>query len=416
MSVTQLTHVNGYLKRDYQGPMRDLINLLSVYWSKVKKTRKYVEGDALTAFVPTAYGDNQGIGSVAESADLPAAGRNLRQYMQIASAYHYGRFHLTGQAIAASKGREHAFASAQSDNVKTMVRQMGREMNRQAHGRGTGAMARLPVGTATTVALGATISVDDASRLSRGMLISTFTTNAGSGGTAGWAGVTIDYVDYRNNKIVLVEDPSGLGDQAGDYIYRTGSRGNVMMGLEGHVDGPGGLGTQILTTYQAITRASFPEYTGNVFDNSGVERAMEVDIIQQAFEAGEAIGSGGTCNLILSDYTQRRKYLEMLGPDRRWVKYTLDGGWTGLEFTGGGEPVMWHADNMCLGNRVYFIDTGAFAVHEAMPFKWLLTGQSEGSILEKVANKDEWEASYGGYCNLGGFEVNRCSVLKDLRD
>lgn len=414
MTITTLTVAGGYLKKDYQGPMRELINLLSVFWNKIKKTRKYVEGLSLTAEVPTAFGDNQGIGSIAEGGTIPTAGTNSRQFMQIASAYHYGRFHLSGQAIAASRGREHAFASAQSDNVKSMVRQMGREMNRQSHGRGTGAIARIGSGT-TAVALGTAFSVDDASRLERKMVIDTFTTNAGSGGSAGFDSREIAYVDKRNNKIVMTDDLSGEPNEANDYIYRENSRGNVMMGLEGHIDGPDANGTQILTTYQGITRATNPEYTGNVFGNAGIPRSMEVDIIQQAFEAGEAIGSGGSCDLILSDYTQRRKYLEMLGPDRRYAKMTLDGGWTGLEFTGGGSPVMWHADNMCLSGRVYFIDTDSFAVHEAMPFKWLLTGQSEGSVLEKVANKDEWEATFGGYCNLGGFEVNRNSVLKDLR-
>lgn len=408
MVTTQITNINGYLKQQYEGPIQKLMNKLSVTWSRLDKTRDGipVDGIDLTAKIPTNYRANQGIGSRAEGGTLPTARVRGHQYMQVASAYHYGAFTVSGQAKAASRAGN-SFTKVTTDNMNGMLDELKIEMNRQLWGRGTGSLGRIT--SNTVVADGATVDVDDASMLSDGMYVDTYTTNAGSAGTLGLDSREIEYVIPQSNKIVFTDDLGAAGEQNGDYIYREDSRGYVMMGLEGIVDGVDHAGAQYITTFQGITRATNPKYQAFVY-SAAANRPLERDLIQQAFEAPEFLGSGGTISAIVSKPALRRRYLDLEASERRHVDtMILDGGWSALKYTGGGKPVVWIADQMCPSGSIYFLGEEQISVFEAQKFKWMT---DEGGGVLRLTDKDEWEAKIAGYMNVGSFRPNTSSVLR----
>ena len=145
-------------------------------------------------------------------------------------------------------------------------------------------------------------------------------------------------------------------------------------------------------------------------DNGGVLKALTLADIQTSFELGEIIGQG-RCSLIITSYALRAKYLSLMVSDRRFVgSLTLDGGWSALEYSGGGEPVPWVVDYMATPNEVQFIDERTLAIYRAGDIDWMDT---DGAVLRKVPNVDAYEGTAYSYINLGFSAPNKNSVLRD---
>lgn len=410
MSTQTLANIAGSLKIDYKGPIQEQLNNTTALWSRISKNEDDVSGEDLTAKIPLMYARNQGIGWRAASGTLPTSGRRNYTKASVAMAYLYGSIEIEGQAIKASRKNELAFAKAVDAEIRGMVQGLKLEVNRCIWGRGTGALARIGSGT-TAVALGTLFSVDDVSRLEPGMVIDTFTTNATSGGTAGFDSKAIDQVDHKNNKISMVDDLSGASNEASDYIYREDSRGYVMMGLEGITDGADAAGNRLITTLEGITRSTSLYWDGNVLDNAGVNRALTIDLTQQAYELGEIIGQGKVSS-IWSGYPLRRKYLDVCTADRRYVgTMKFDLGWSALEYTGGGESTPWFVDRMCLANKVFFLDEDKLEILRAADFDWM---DLDGAVLRKVSSKDQYEGTCYAYMNLATKQPNTSTVLRDV--
>lgn len=400
-----LSTIGGLLKRTYKGPIREQINSSSIlYFRLAKEDDEEVYGEDLTTRIPLFHQRNQGIGWRAENATLPTARNRKHTHSTIAMAYLYGSIELTRQTIKASRKEDGRFAAAVDNEVGGMVEGLKVEVNRAMWGDGSGAMARITAPTGA-VAANTLFAVDDASRLEPDMVIDTYA--AKSGGAVVLDSVVIDQVDYKNNKISLTTMQTVTQN---DYIFREDSRGLLMMGIEGIVDGADSAGNRIVTSLQGITRSSNLFWEGNVIDNGGVNVDLDAQTMQQAFELGE-IMSGGKTSLILSGYDMRRAYLELTVADRRYVNHlTLDGGWSALEYTGGGEPVPWVADRMGLKNRIFCLDERTFKIYRAADFDWL---DEDGAVFRKISGKDAFEATCAAYLNLGCSSCNKNTVLRD---
>jgi len=405
MAGQTLSGIGGYLKRFYSGPIRDELNNSSVLDAQWKRSEA-ISGDTLTAYIPHFYKRNQGIGFAAESGALPGAGARSHKYSSAALAYMYGSIALTGQSIKGSRDNATSFAKVVENEFKGMVQGLKKEKNRAWWGDGSGALARITQATGSITAE-AYLTVDDASRLEPGMKIDTYA--AKSGGSVVLDSKTISQVNYKNNTISLTTTETVT---ISDYIFREDSRGLYPMGIEGLVDGADSAAARILAAVQGITRANDIWFDANVLDNGGVNRDMVLDLMQQAYEMGEMIGQG-RCKLIIMPYALRRTYLDNLVADRRYVdKMKLAGGWTGLEYVGGGEPVAIVVDHMALKNRVFYLDTDSFSVENAGDVDFM---DLDGAVLRKVSGYDQYEATCFQYLTLACDAPNKNSVTRDCQ-
>jgi len=182
--------------------------------------------------------------------------------------------------------------------------------------------------------------------------------------------------------------------------------------FEGIVDGADSQGNRIVSALQGITRSSNIWWDANVIDNNGTNEDMTLDKIQQAYELGEIIGQGRT-SLIMSPYALRRAYVDLMIIDRRYVKdLKLDGGFSAVEYSGGGEPVPWVVDYMAPANTLWFLDEKTLAFYRASDMDWM---DLDGAVLRKVDSKDEYEATAYAYMNLGCSACNKNTVRRDLQ-
>ena len=405
MATQTLSNIGGYLKRFYSGPIRDELNNSSVLDAQWKRDEP-VSGDSLTAYIPHNYKRNQGIGFRAENSTLPTAGRRDHKYSSAALAFMYGSIELTGQSIRGSRDNATSFAKVVENEFKGMIQGLKKEKNRAWWGDGSGALSRVTQGTGAQSAE-AFWTVDDASRLEPGMVIDSYT--AKSGGSQNLDSVTISQVDYRNNKVSLTTMQTITQN---DYLFREDSRGLYPMGILGLIDGADSAGSRILAAVQGITRANDIWFDANVLDNGGALRDANLDLIQQAFVLGEIIGQG-RCKLIMLTYQLRRTYLDLLVADRRYVdKMKLAGGWTGLEYIGGAEPVAIVVDHMAPKNQAWFIDVDSFQVEHAGDIDFM---DLDGAVLRKVSGKDVYEATVFQYLTLACDAPNKNTVVRDLQ-
>lgn len=406
MATQTLSNIGGYLKQFYVGPIREQLNNSSVIHYRLQKNEEDVSGEDLTARIPLFFKRNQGIGWRAEGGALPTAGTRSHVKATVAMGFLYGQIRISGQSIRGSRDNAYAFAKVVDNEVRGMVEGMKIEANRAWWGDGSGALSRISQATGA-IAAEAFFSVTDASRLEAGMVIDTFA--AKTGGVVVLDSKTISQVDRKTNKISLTTAETVTLD---NFIFREDSRGLYAMGLEGIVDGADSAGARILATLQAITRSTNIWWDANVLDNGGVLRDITLPLVQQAFELGEIIGQGRT-SLIVSKHAQRNSYLDLMLADRRYVgQLTLDGGWSALEYSGGGEPVPWVVDYMAIKNSIYMLDERTLAIYRASDFDWM---DLDGAVLRKVVNVDEYEATCYSYLNLGTSSANKSTVLRDIR-
>ena len=355
MAVQQLSTYNNALKRVYTGPLRNQLNNAHPIVSRLRKNREDARGDSMTAYIAAIASRNQGIGWIGEGDTLPTAGKRRYGQPTVAMAYGYCRVQISGQAIVGSSNSATRFASVIDEELDGAVQGLKVNLSKHAYRRGTGALAKF-TGEPDAVVASTLIKVDDASCLEEDMVVDSFSTNGNSGGTAGDAGTIISEVDYPNNKIAFSTN-YGAGAEINYFLYQQTTRGKVPMGLEGLVDGYDSAGNVILTTFQGIgvTAANGSYFLGNVIDNAGALTDLTLDDLQKTFELGEYVG-GEQCSAIYTTYALRRKYLNLVAADKRYVNsLKLDGGWSALEYSGGGEGVPIIADRHCIPNTMFFL-------------------------------------------------------------
>lgn len=406
MPGQDLTNIGGLLKQLYIGPIREQLNNATVVYNRLEKNEEDVSGEDLTARIPIFHKRNQGIGFRAESGTLPTADRRSHQKTTIAMAFLYGQIQVTGQSIKASRNKATSFARVVDNEIKGMVQGLRVELNRASWGTGSGSLGTT-TNTDADVTAEELFAVSDAALFEEGMILDTFA--AETGGSVVLNSVTVSKVDRRNNKIALT---TTVANTATHHWFREDSRGLYSMGLKGLVDGADSAGARLVTTLQGINRSTNLFWDGNVIDNSGTPVDLSLDLTQQAYELAEIIGQGRT-SMIISPYAIRRAYLELLVSQRRFVKdLKLDGGFSALEYSGGGEPVPWTVDYMAPAGQAFFLDERTLAVYRAADFDWM---DLDGAVLRKVANIDAYEATAYCYMNIGSSAPNKSTVLRDIQ-
>lgn len=410
-----LTTIDGVLKRHYLDFVADLMNHQKKLYSRLQKTSDEVQafGSGFIAFIPTITGHNEaGIGWAAEDGNLPTAGNMTTTQAQVALAYLYGSIRLTGQTIKASRKREGALAKAVELQMESLTKRLGAELNRVFWGRGTGALSKITAASATPQGAGTLFTVDDASRLAEGQIVEMWSTNAGSGGAQTAGTPTISKVDYINNKIAFL---AAQNITQNDFIYRSGSRGLVGMGVEGIADGADSGGNLINTTFQNINRSTTFHYHAAVIDNGGALQDLDLTLIQRLLDAIETL-NGEEVSALWSNLALRASYINLLVADKRYVNtLELDGGWKAVEYSSGGGAIPWFAERMCLPNRLFALKEDTLQIHlgQDKPMDWV-KAPGEG-VLQRVAGKDAYYGTGVSYVNLGVTEPNKNGVLRDVR-
>ena len=99
MPGADLTTLDSVLKDDYLGPVREQINQKTPALRRIKRSEADTVGRKMV--IPLHKSRNAGIGARGERADLPEAGHQGYDDLQLTPAYLYGVFDIDGVRAAA---------------------------------------------------------------------------------------------------------------------------------------------------------------------------------------------------------------------------------------------------------------------------------------------------------------------------
>jgi hypothetical protein len=406
MAGTSLSILDKILKEDYLAPIQTQFNNSSILMQRLTKNEEDVGGKK--AIVPLHTGRNSGVGARAENGTLPTAG--YQQYDQAVynCAYNYARIQIPGPAIKASRTDKYAFVRAIDSEIEGAAKDIKEEVNVQLQGDGTGVIGQVNGDPGT----GTTLTMDNPSALyiQKGMLLDVVdpaSVTAGDGRTS-CTGLTVSARATALTATMSAALDASIADN--DLIVRAGNYRLAMMGLRGIVNNQNA-GYGLVTTAMSVGGIS-RAVAGNEFwkagylDNSGTARKLTLDLMQQGFDTAE--GEGGEISLVMTDYTQRRKYLALVKADGRFVNsLKLDGGFTALEYNE--KPLV--VDRHCYPGRILFLDESSLAIYRMSDIEWM---EEDGAVLSRVSGKDAYEAILYYYATLGCKAPSHNCALVDL--
>lgn len=407
-----LSNFDAVLKDLYLGPIRKQLNSKTVLLTELERDEENIEGR--NALLPASVSRNLGIGARAENATLPTAGQQGYEQIKIPMRYNYGRIQVSGPTIAASKSNKGAFVKAVDSEIKGLVRDLRKDINRQMHSDGTGFLCKAAgADDATPANVDPYLWAKATKYIDNNMVLELMDTDLTTVHTT--AGITINGPAVTSTAIAW-DAGTQAGSAAGDYYGRYGSvvDGGVFLeitGLAGIIDDGNILG-QAGSAYwiHNIDATATTVWQSKVYDNSGTNRALTLSLMQEAYDAVEEEG-GGTVSFILTSYALRRKFVDLLVADKRFVNtdLKLDGGYKGVEFNGIGLV----PDTDSPSYRMNFVDKETLKIYRMSDFDWM---DKDGAILNRVSGVDAYEATLYLYAVLGCEARNRNSSLRDLTE
>ena len=409
-----LSNAANILKTRYLGPIREQLNNATVLLNRIQRDTESVSGKSFTVPLHTGRNNASGIGR-ADGGVLPTAGQQDYHVAVIPNAYNYGRIQITGPTIRAARDNAGAFVRAVESEISGLTRDFKRSINRQLLGDGTGALAYIAASYDTNSAsqtvddnqgnafvhlpTGAiTVDIHDASTLA--------TKNGNSVSATLGAKSTTTYACTVGTTTTSCSD--------GDIICLEDTMGYEMLGIDGII---ATTDTYVTTAaayddLHGIDASTHPFWQSQVFTNSGTQRDLTLALMQDPLTAISVNSdySEDDVKFLLSNYFMRDQYYQLLVQEKRFVnQLSLDGGWTGLAFSG--RPLI--CDPQCKRNSIFYLVPDALRIYMTSDFDWM---DKDGAQLSRVSGYDAYEAIMFYYANLGTTARNALGELGDIND
>ena len=379
-----------------------LLNLL-------EKQKAEMEGSQIVFHL--LAGRNHQVGPRAEGGRLPNVGRQTVKRAVFDPRHNYGRFGVSGPVIKASM-RGGAPTPALHNEITRIVLDVRNEVSRQLYGTGSGKFTDAGTTTAST-----TVNVASTHLLKPGMPVTIALKSTGVIITNGAQEIS-DVTGPTTFTVPLAVTTSSL-----HAIYPVGGAATevadawneAVYGLMAICDerNPSSIDAGV-DNYGAIDRsvAAGAFYRGNRFHNSGTDRDLDEDIMQEAFLACRSRG-GGNVDLIIMGDGQFRKYGNILKQDRRFTGYKkYHGGYIALDFNG--VPVV--NDPLCPPKHVFMATSSTLKLLEETPFELI---DDDGSILARQTGdgaKHQFEGAAYHAGNLGCDNPPANAKIVDLNE
>jgi hypothetical protein len=400
MSATILSDLDGLLKRHYSG---DFI-----------ATQQQTDPDVLSLFstAPEKPGGEDGAvrfgvrmqrrqngGAQNQNEQFRANETGTRKQATIAAKINIWAIELTGFAITLSKSQVDAFVAGLEDEFEDALAMMKKDENRQIFSNGLGTLTTITTGVTASL----TVVVGNVQYLFPGERIDIVT----AGGVVEASNVLISSFVESTKTLTLAQT---ITCTTGSSVYRAGvylnmpGDGKEMMGLRGLSDD-----NEDFTTFQGLSRATYSVWQGSVTDAGSVQ--ITNDLLQRMVDKGER-RSGRVIDTIISHRNQRRQYLNVVTPLKRFQDDDLDSGFKALEWNG----MRWLVSHDCQRDTVYGFPRKEIQKYEAFGIKLDDTG---GTTVYHIPRTDTYESYYKHYCNIGTkypASIVRLQTLATLTD
>lgn len=380
---TLLASLDGLLKRHYGGNfVAAQQNFVPDFTQTLPKATEKMGGeDGAFRFAVNLQRSQSG-GAQNENESFRTNQTAVRKQSYVGAKINIWAVEITGFAMTLTKSQVDAFASGLESEFEDKLTAMKKDMNRQHFGTGTGTLSLVNGAVAASVS----VVVDSVQYFFPGMKIDIYN----AAGTVKQAdAVQINSINESTLTLTMASavtcDDDGIvvRDKVKDSAATDGKE---CMGLFGISDD----GTEF-TTFQGVSRSTYDIWKGSITDASGA--AITNDLLQRAIDKGER-RSGRTIDSIISHRNQRRQYLSLVTPQKRFNDNKLDSGFQTLEWNG----MPWRVSHDCQKEVVYAYSNKDLQRFEAHAIK---LDDTEGKTLHRISRSDVFEAYYKHYGNLG---------------
>lgn len=397
-----LATVASLCKEIYEPRLRKQLNDDAVTIKRVTRSSEGIETNIGGRYVtfPVKTRRNAGIGARNEMEALPTPGQQGYNAARVGLKYLYGGIRLSGQTIELVNTNPQAFISALESEVDGLKTDLAKDQNRQVYGDGSGAIAvagTLTAGTNTFLA-------KDAMYAQQGMQIDII-----DGATLGNPNPTVKASNRQITGInlstnVITFDGAVVSTAVGDIVVRTGNVNREWTGF-----------TKIFKTTGSlynIDPATEPIWAAVVDSNSGVNRPLSEGLMIAL--ADNIRVNGGKTTAIFSNLGVRRAYFNLLVQQRQYTN-TKDfgGGFTGLTFTTDKGEIPVAVDVDAPKNTLFFANEDELTVYRQADWEFM---DRDGSMWNRVAGYDAYEAIMYQYSELGCHRRNTQGILADITE
>lgn len=352
--------------------------------------------------LPLRTSRNQGIGSRAENATLPAPGNEGFTQISEPLRYHYGLFNITGQLVKASESNEGAFKRALTVEMEGTVDSLKRKMNIDAYGSGNGNLTTVTGGvTSTTIPVASTINfqvgeivdiVDTTGVTYKGNARTVTAVNrAGLTITISGAAVTVVSTD----RVIRASSDSTSGTPNNDL-------GATINGLSNIIDNS--------STLHTLAPGSAPYWVSTVI---AAGSAVVGDTLLRQLKDSIGFESGSDDEMVMiTTRGIRTRYANTLTSLKRFndaQSVTLRGGFKALMF----DETPMVIDDQCPVGTVFAVNTDAMFWSEMSDWDWM---DMDGETLKWEPRLDRYIGILYKYCNLGTWARNRHGKITGAQD
>lgn len=400
--ATDMSTVAGVLKRVY-GKLTEQQNLESKAIDQIgNSSAKYNPGGAGFYGAIVDWG-NESVGAINETEQFRTIDNEDYKQFVVTPKINVAPIQFSGLSDAATDGDDEAFASAVIDGLERAKARLMKDENRQFFGLGNGLLALVGGNVASNAT---SFTVDSAQYLRANMVIDVY-----NGSTKTVDSKRIADVDKVNN-IVYLGTPQGASVSLGAALITTDqlvkenirdsapSDGKEMMGLRGIIDD-----STDLTTFESLDALNNRIWRGRRIDASSAN--LTSDLLQRLLD-DVTISGGQTPDMIVMHQKQRRKYLDIVVPQKRYNDQAMDAGHSKLSFNG----IDLFLDEDCQQATVYALTKKYLQKYE---LKGIHMGNKDGSdTYLRQANFDVFQAYWRHYSNFGSDKRNAHGKIVNL--
>lgn len=393
-------NADAVLQNDYLGPVREMLNQKAVLmfhadtddeegtsksistsgdgpnWRGIARESEQLEFAGRKYVIPAHTSRNEGGGAIDEGGTIPIAGQQGWTDMEDNLRHNLWSIELTRFAIRLSNRNEGAFLKLLEAETKGAIKDLRKDVNRQAYGNQTGALAAVTADGANTV------TVDSVQYLRINMRIDLINS-------------TNDAVLASNRTITGINDTTKVVTYSGadaaattDHrLCRTGSWKKEINGLGNLISNTGTLhGVDSSLAANKWHRSQMQDGGGFAFNE---------DTAQQMVDNIETTGNNEV-EVLITTYGVVRRYSNQLKALKRFTdreSTTLRGGFKALLFNE--MPML--KDNDCPKGTLWFINADAlmwaYLPDGDKPGNWSWV-DDDGAILTRKADRTD---AFEGY-------------------
>lgn len=396
--ATDLSSIAGALKQVY-GQYNVQQNLKHKAIDEIAKSlTKYSNGGQGYFGAINDYGNESG-GAINETEAFRTIDNEDYQQFKVIPKIVVWPIQFSGLSAAAGDQDDESFVNIVTDALDMAKERMLKDENRQFFGNGKGTLGS-PAGTVSSAAT--SFSVDSAQYFRANMVVDICT--AGSS-TEVISSVRVSQVDKVNNVLYFAASIGASLTVANEIVKENirasqPSDGKEMMGLRGIVDD-----ATDLTTFENLNALTNFIWRGRRIDASSSN--LTSDLLQRLLDDTEILG-GDAPDTIIMHQRQRRKYLDIVVPQKRYMDGKLDAGFEKLSFNGKDLFL----DEDCQTATVYALTKKHVQKYELKPLT--MGGYEDSDTFLRAINQDVYQAFWKHYCNFGSGKRNAHGKIVSL--